>query len=182
MKEALSLSVHNSIFCWGTGPSRVPRWSFLLQYGLHFPIIAIPFCSLSFLSMVIPSLALSSFPLHSHLSLRMAKLSPWFTRCLIPEGIPGDATGLPRSHRVRSHSQSLKDTAGEIYRKEFTLSFPDCLGIFPLISSPCRIQCYFSASPHPTILASGEHISMTSSLSSRPLPSKPAVKNLQRYC
>lgn len=155
----------------------------LLQYGLHFSSIAIPSYSLSFLSMAIPSLALSSFPLHSHLSLRMANLPPWFTRCLIPEGeIPGDATSLPRSHRLRYHSQSLKDTAGDVYRKEFTPSFADCLCIFPLISSASRIQCYFSASLHSTILASGEHVSTTSSLSSRAIPRKTAVKNLQRYC
>lgn len=152
--------------------------------GFTSPVyLSLPWCSLSFLSMAIPSLVLPSLLLHSHPSVRMVSLSSWFTSCLIPEGeIPGDATGLPRSHTLRSHSESLKNTGGEVYRKEFTLSFPDRLCIFPLISSPSRIQCYFSASLHPTILASGEHVSTTSMSSSRAVPSKPAVKNLQRYC
>lgn len=150
-------------------------WSSLLQYSY-------PFLGVVFPSSAWPSLLWDSHPL----------LCPFICPSgwpVFPLGSPGVSRGRNprRCHRLAQISQAeisfteLKDTA-EVYRKEFTLSFPDCLCISPLISSPSRTECCFSASLHPTTLASGDHASMTFSLPSRAVPSKPVVKNLQRYC
>lgn len=147
-EEALSPSIMAS----SVGEPIHPQSHGHPYFSMVFPSPArpsLPWCVPSFLSMVIPSLTLSSLPQHCHPSLRMVTVSSWFDSCLVPEGeTPGDATGFPM---LRSHPQSLKpNTAGEVHREEFALSFPDPLYIFPLISSPTKLRCYSSAPPHPS--------------------------------